>query len=89
MPLCGGMREAHAYTRTGTWGQYPVVVERMRTCTRWGGCYPCLSTCPRLNVTQKSDFKETAKFPFCEVQGQAKPVFSARRQGVVIPSGAA
>ena len=76
--------------RHGHAAWYPAGVERMRTCI-WGGrcCYPGFSACPRLNVTQKSDFKETARFPFCEVQGQAKPVFSARSLGVVIPSGAA
>lgn len=86
MPFCSGMREAHAYTRTGTRGWYPGVVPG------GGGAHAymhCFSTRPRLNVTQKSDFKETARFPFCEVQGQTKPVFSARSQGVVIPSGAA
>lgn len=91
MPLCSGMGEAHAYTSTGALRG----TRRWSACARaygvWerGGCYPGFSTCPRLNVNPKSDFKETARFPFCEVQGQAKPVFSARSLGVVIPSGAA
>lgn len=48
---------------TRTWGQYPVVVERMRTCTRVGRLLPCLSNShPRLNVTQKSDLLRLQNF---------------------------
>ena len=51
MPLCSGMHEAHAYTRTGTRGWYPGVGPG------GGGAHAymhCFSTRPRLNVLPRS-----------------------------------